>query len=174
MSASAGASAGKQGKGAKSKPPQKRVYRTSAGSFERLEPARLALAEKQLRELFGRNVREARQRAGLTQADVGDIIGSGQPFVGAVERGEQNVQLATIVRLAYAVRTDPGALLLGDGAVGYSLETLVRLVSALNTYLQATIAEKGAARVPADMLTIIPRPVEMAPLQPMTKPARKR
>ena len=117
-------------------PPKRDFHkRPRPSKFERLPSERFTAAEKQLQQLFGRNLREARLRAGLTQTDVADIIASSQPYVGAVERGEINVQLSTVVRLAYAVRTDPGALLLGDRAPHYSLETLVRLVGALYAHL---------------------------------------
>jgi transcriptional regulator with XRE-family HTH domain len=149
------------------------VPRTTAGTFERLSPEAFKLADLQLRKLFGRNVRQARRRAGLTQVQVADIIGSTQPFIGAVERGEQNVKLATIVRLAYAVRTDPGTLLLGDAPANYSLETLVRLVAALNAYLQTTISEKGADMSPAAMFSLIPQPLEVVTAKRSGLPGRK-
>ena len=165
-SASAGALAAKPAEEIVPKAKRKRPHRATAESFERLSPESFRSAEMQLRKLFGQNLREARHRAGLTQVQVADMICSTQPFIGAVERGEQNVKLATIVRLAYAVRTDPGALLLGDSPANYSLETLVRLVAALNACLQTTIAEMGAGMSPAEMLTIISRPLEV------TKPER--
>jgi transcriptional regulator with XRE-family HTH domain len=131
--------------------------RANRGVYERIPSTRFLEAERALRTLFGRNMREARQRAGLTQAEVAAIIDTEQPYVGAVERGEQNVTLAVITRIAYAVRADPGALLLGDGAENYSLETLVRIVGALHTYLEATMDKHGPEGFSESMLAIIPR-----------------
>jgi DNA-binding XRE family transcriptional regulator len=126
--------------------------------FERMSSERFAEAEKRLQQLLGRNLREARLRAGLTQTDVANIVASSQPYVGAIERGEMNVQLSTLLRLAYAVRVDPGALLLGDGAAHYSLETLVRLVGALHAHLQAAMAERSRKQPLGELLTLIAAP----------------
>lgn len=138
-------------------PKQKRNFHKQPrpSKFERVSSDRFSEAEKRLQQLFGRNLREARLRAGLTQTDVANIIDSAQSYVGYVERGEINVQLSTILRLAYAVRVDPGALLLGDRAANYSLETLVRLVGALYAHLQATVGEQGKGLPPGEVLTLI-------------------
>ena len=149
---------------------------TKQGPFERISSARFEPAERELRTLFGHNVRDARNRLGLTQTDVANIVDSNQSFVGAVERGAQNVRLSTVVRLAFAVRTDPGALLLGENAKDYGLETLVRIVAALHAYLQSALAQSGPTRFSGDMLTIIPR--DGAPASPSvpvaSKPRRNR
>ena len=130
---------------------------TKQGPFERISSTRFAAAERELQALFGRNLRDARNRLGLTQTDVANIIDSNQSFVGAVERGAQNVRLSTVVRLAFAVRTDPGALLLCETARDYSLETLARIVGALHAYLQSTLTQVGPVRFSAEMLASIPR-----------------
>lgn len=140
------------------KPRWSRFTRPRPSKFARVSPDRFATAEKQILMLLGRNLREARHRAGLTQTDVANITHSSQPFVGAVERGEQNITLSTLVRLAYAVRTDPGALLLGDRAANYSLETLVRLVGALHAHLQATMGDHAKNLPEGELLTLIASP----------------
>jgi transcriptional regulator with XRE-family HTH domain len=145
-------------KAEREKPQQKRVYRTSPATFERVSPERFASAEKHILTLLGKNVREARHRASLTQADVADIIHTTQPFVGSVERGERNIRLSTVVRLAYAVRTDPGALLLGERAAQYSMETLLRLVAALHAHLEATMGEQVLKLPAGGLLTVISSP----------------
>ena len=123
--------------------------------FERVSSERFADAEKRLQQLFGRNLREARLRAGLTQTDVANITDTAQSYIGYVERGEINVQLSTILRLAYAVGVDPGALLLGDRAAHYNLETLVRLVGALHAHLQATVGDQTKSLPQGEVLTLI-------------------
>ena len=151
--------AAKRGTGAEpAKPKESRFNRPRPSKYERVSSERFASAEKQILDLFGRNLREARHRAGLTQTDVANIISSSQPFVGAVERGEQNIKLSTLVRLAYAVRTDPGALLLGDRAANYSMETLVRLVGALHAHLQAAVGEQVKNLPEGELLTLISSP----------------
>lgn len=151
---------------------------TTQGPFERISSTRFAAAERELQVLFGRNVRDARNRLGLTQTDVANIIDSDQSFVGAVERGAQNVRLSTVLRLAYAVRTDPGALLLGENAQDYGLETLARIVAGLHAYLQTTLDQSGPVRFSGDMLAIIPRDMHSGDptllARPKSKPRAKR
>lgn len=126
--------------------------------FERVSPKRFADAEKRLQQLFGRNLRAARLRAGLTQTDVANIVGTTQPYVGFVERGEKNVQLSTLLRLAYAVGVDPGALLLGDRAAHYNMETLVGLVGALYAHLQALVGDQAKGLPQGELLTLVTAP----------------
>jgi transcriptional regulator with XRE-family HTH domain len=137
------------------KPQQDRIYRKTPGTFERVSPDRFATAEKQILTLLGNNLKEARRRESLTQKDVADIMHTSQPFVGAVERGEHDIRLSTLVRLAYAVRTDPGALILGERATNYSLETLVRLVGALHAHLEAQVGSKAKDLPSGEILTLI-------------------
>jgi ribosome-binding protein aMBF1 (putative translation factor) len=112
------------------------------GRFERVSSSRFEVAEQELRTLFGRNVREARHRVALTRADVANIVDTDSAYIGTIERGDQNVTLSMVLRLAYAVHTDPGALLLEEAAENYSLETLVRIVGALHSYLKATMDQR--------------------------------
>ena len=56
-------------------------------------------------------MRERRTAAGLTQAQLGDRCGLHRTFVGSVERGERNVALLSLRRIAAALRTTPAALL---------------------------------------------------------------
>ena len=72
------------------------------GRFERVSSSRFEVAEQELRTLFGRNVRQARHRAGLTQADVANIVDTDSAYIGTIERGDQNVTLSIVLRLAYA------------------------------------------------------------------------
>jgi transcriptional regulator with XRE-family HTH domain len=48
-------------------------------------------------------LREARKRAGLSQAEVAARLGIGQAYVSRVERGAQNITLSYCVRFAQAV-----------------------------------------------------------------------
>jgi transcriptional regulator with XRE-family HTH domain len=63
--------------------------------------------------LFGQRVREFRARTGLTQAELGSAAGLHRTYVGGVERGERNVSLMNILRLARALRCDPSDLVTG-------------------------------------------------------------
>lgn len=55
------------------------------------------------RQTFARNLRVARLAKGLSQEDLADIAGLHRTFVGAVERGETNVSVDNIERLADAL-----------------------------------------------------------------------
>ena len=140
------------------KPKRNFHKRPRPSKFERMASERFAEAEKRLQQLLGRNLREARLRAGLTQTDVANIADSSQPYIGAIERGEMNVQLSTLLRVAYAVHVDPGALLLADGAAHYSLETLARLVGALHAHLQTAMGERSRQRPVGELLSLIAAP----------------
>ena len=61
--------------------------------------------------LFGANLRQARLRAGLTQAQVAKLTGMQAHYVSTIENGLQNPTLSTMVRVARAVGTDPRTLL---------------------------------------------------------------
>jgi len=63
------------------------------------------------RHLFGRRLRALRKRAGLSQEELAAESGLHRTYVGAIERGERNVSLLNIVRLARALRVAPSALL---------------------------------------------------------------
>lgn len=59
---------------------------------------------------FGERVRAFRSQTGLTQEELGDRAGLHRTYVGGVERGERNVSLMNILRLAAALGVDPAEL----------------------------------------------------------------
>jgi transcriptional regulator with XRE-family HTH domain len=61
--------------------------------------------------MFGERVRKLRQRLGLSQEALADLCGLHRTYVGGVERGERNVGLLNLLRLARALRCKPGDLL---------------------------------------------------------------
>lgn len=65
---------------------------------------------KQLRA-FGARVRVLRERMGLSQEALADHSGLHRTYVGSVERGERNISLANIHRLADALGVAPSELL---------------------------------------------------------------
>ena len=67
--------------------------------------------ERRFLERVGDRVRELRAAAGLTQAQLADRAGLHRTFVGSVERGERNVALLSLRRIAAALRTTPAELL---------------------------------------------------------------
>jgi putative transcriptional regulator len=68
-------------------------------------------AVKALRALFGRNLAQARQDAGLSQRALSRLTGISQRHISAIELGTVNPSLATIVELAMSVGQSPIELL---------------------------------------------------------------
>ncbi|MDI6772028.1 MAG: helix-turn-helix transcriptional regulator [bacterium] len=62
---------------------------------------------------FGKRVRALRLKLGFSQEDLAEESGLHRTYIGAIERGERNVSLRNIVRLARALRTTPTGLLEG-------------------------------------------------------------
>jgi len=63
------------------------------------------------RILFGRQLRKLRLRSKLSQERLAEIADLHRNYVGGVERGERNVSLVNIVKLARALKVKPGQLL---------------------------------------------------------------
>jgi len=55
-------------------------------------------------EQVGFRIRERRQDLKMTQADLGTAAGLHRTFIGSVERGERNVALLSLRRIARALR----------------------------------------------------------------------
>ncbi len=64
-------------------------------------------------EEFGRRVRRRREALGWSQGRLAEEVGLHFTYVGSVERGERNVTLMSIVRLAAALGVDAGELVTG-------------------------------------------------------------
>jgi transcriptional regulator with XRE-family HTH domain len=52
---------------------------------------------------FGARVREERERLGLSQEELADRAGLHRTYLGGVERGERNLGLLNVVRIARAL-----------------------------------------------------------------------
>lgn len=63
------------------------------------------------RMILASNLRRLRKAKGLSQDALAFEAGINRTYVGAVERGERNVSLDNIVRLAAAVGVSPAELL---------------------------------------------------------------
>ena len=61
--------------------------------------------------VFGGTVRTLRVALGFSQEKLADAAGLHRTYIGAIERGERNVSLVIIVKLANALDTRPGKLL---------------------------------------------------------------
>ena len=64
------------------------------------------MAQINIRIKFGRKLREVRKSVGLSQEALGFKSNIHRTYIGAVERGEQNVSLDNIYKLSQALRVD--------------------------------------------------------------------
>lgn len=58
---------------------------------------------RDIRYSFGQRVRDLRERQGLSQEDLGMKAKIHRTYIGSVERGEQNVSIINIERIARAL-----------------------------------------------------------------------
>lgn len=62
---------------------------------------------------FGSRVRERREALGWSQERLAEESGHHWTYIGSVERGERNLSLKNILRLAQALDVDPATLVAG-------------------------------------------------------------
>jgi transcriptional regulator with XRE-family HTH domain len=72
---------------------------------------------KNILERFGTRVRDLRKAQGLSQEAFADRCGLDRTYIGSVERGERNVSLENIERIANALEISISALFELDHAV---------------------------------------------------------
>ena len=75
--------------------------------------------EGDLQRTFGRNLRAHREAQGLSQEAFAEVFGHHRTYMGAIERGERNLTLKTLERLAAKIKLDPLWLLTERGAKGH-------------------------------------------------------
>lgn len=67
--------------------------------------------EGDLQRIFGKNVRAHREARGLSQEAFADIVGVHRTYMGGVERGERNLTLKSVERIAAVLELDPVRLM---------------------------------------------------------------
>ncbi len=68
------------------------------------------MALRSVKSRFGARLRQIRDERGYSQEELAERAGLHRNYVGGVERGERNVALENIVKLAKALSVPPGDL----------------------------------------------------------------
>ncbi|MCG8632337.1 MAG: helix-turn-helix domain-containing protein [Desulfobacterales bacterium] len=71
----------------------------------------MAITQEQAQKNFGAVIRRKRQAQNLSQEGFADICGVHRTYMGSIERGERNISLLNICRIATALGSQPSALL---------------------------------------------------------------
>lgn len=61
---------------------------------------------------FGARIRKERERLGISQEELADRAGLHRTYIGGVERGERNLGVINLLRIARALQVNPSALLI--------------------------------------------------------------
>ena len=69
--------------------------------------------EGDLQHAVGRYLRRYRQERQLSQEAFADLVGVHRTYMGGLERGERNLTLKSVERIAAAIEVDPLELLRG-------------------------------------------------------------
>ena len=59
----------------------------------------------------GQNLRRYREARGLSQEAFADVVGVHRTYMGGLERGERNITLRSLERIADVLKVDPRSLL---------------------------------------------------------------
>lgn len=65
--------------------------------------------------VLGRNLRRYREACGISQEDFAEVVGVHRTYLGGVERGERNLTLKSVERIAATIGADPIQLLQAEG-----------------------------------------------------------
>ncbi|OAB41785.1 helix-turn-helix domain-containing protein [Paenibacillus antarcticus] len=60
----------------------------------------------------GRNISRARKLRGITQEQLGEMVGQPQSYISRIERGEKNLSLETLEKISNSLGVDPDRLLI--------------------------------------------------------------
>jgi transcriptional regulator with XRE-family HTH domain len=64
-------------------------------------------------QILGRRVRDRRQHLSLSQEAMAERCGVHRTYYSAIERGERNVTVLTLLRISQGIGTDVGDLMAG-------------------------------------------------------------
>lgn len=74
-----------------------------------------------LRNVLARNVRQLRHERGLSQEELADRAGLHRTYVGSIERGERNLTVDNIQKIARGLDVDAAQLLAGSTEHGATM-----------------------------------------------------
>jgi transcriptional regulator with XRE-family HTH domain len=72
------------------------------------------VAQGDLQRTVGENLRRYRETQGLSQEAFAEVLGWHRTYVGGLERGERNVSLQVVERIAERLELDPMRLFIRD------------------------------------------------------------
>lgn len=67
--------------------------------------------EGELQRIVGENLRAYRKARALSQEDFADVLGVHRTYMGGIERGERNLTLRSVEKIAETLGLDPLVLL---------------------------------------------------------------
>jgi transcriptional regulator with XRE-family HTH domain len=67
--------------------------------------------EGDLQRIVGRNLRAHREARGLSQEAFAEVLGIHRTYMGGIERGERNLTLKSVERIAGRIKLEPRSLL---------------------------------------------------------------
>ena len=96
-----------------------------------------------LHQVIARNVRQARKRAGLSQADVATRCGFSDSYMSEIERGRTNPSTEVLERIAQTLGLRPYQLLLEEEEweIRDRLETVTSMYTDLKNGLNSVLDE---------------------------------
>ncbi len=68
-------------------------------------------AKTSARQIFAQNLKETRKVQGISQEKLAELAGLHRTYIGSVERGERNISIDNMERLAQALNVNIQALL---------------------------------------------------------------
>ena len=69
------------------------------------------MEEGELQRRVGANLRKYRLARGLSQEVLAELVGVHRTYMGGLERGERNITLKSLERIAFELNVDPLSLL---------------------------------------------------------------
>lgn len=73
-------------------------------------PLKVVKEKNPILQQFGRNVRALRESQAMSQEDFAALVELDRTYIGGIERGERNVGILNVCRIARALGVDPALL----------------------------------------------------------------